>query len=105
MIYNMYNLLLIHLKTLILVVIGVLSAFLAKGFLGNRTKGQQSVLKFVESTVIVHLVRHDICIVTETGGMMWAVVCYFTHLCKSNHKKARDLCHDAQILSQYFFHK
>jgi hypothetical protein len=55
-------------RTLVLVFIGMTSAFLAESCQGDRTQGQQSVLKIAKSTVEVHSVWHDIYVATETGG-------------------------------------
>jgi hypothetical protein len=87
-------------KTLVLVFIGMMLAFLAESCQGDRTRGQQSVLKSVKSAVKGHSVWHGIYIATETGRQMRAVVHYSVRLCNSNHRRARDLCHDAQILLQ-----
>jgi hypothetical protein len=69
-------------KTLVLVLIGMTSAFLAESCQGDRTQGQQSVLKTAKSTVEVHSVWHNIYVATETGGQMRAVVCYSVRLRK-----------------------
>jgi hypothetical protein len=76
------------------------SAFLAESCQGDRTQGQQSVLKTAKSTVEVHSVWHDIYIATETGGQMRAVVYYSARLRNSDRERARDLRRDAQILPQ-----
>jgi hypothetical protein len=89
-------------KTLVLVFIGMTSAFLAESCQGDRTQGKQSVLKIATSIVKVHSVWHDIYVATETGGQMRAVVYYSLHLRKSDRERARDLRRDAQILPQYF---
>jgi hypothetical protein len=47
-------------KILVLVFIGMTSAFLAESCQGDRTQGQQSVLNIAKSTVEVHSVWHDI---------------------------------------------
>jgi hypothetical protein len=60
-------------KTLELVFIGMTSAILTDSCQGDRTQGQQSVLKTTISTVAVHSVWHDIYVATETCGQMWAV--------------------------------
>jgi hypothetical protein len=83
-----------------LVFIGTTSVFLAESCQGDRTQGQQSVLKTAKSTVKVYLVWHDICVATETGSRMWAVVSYFVCLRKSDCERVRDLHHNAQILPQ-----
>jgi hypothetical protein len=67
---------------------------------GDRTQGQQSVLKIAKSTVEVHSVWHGIYIATETGGQMRAVVYYSVRLRKSDRERTRDLRRDAQILPQ-----
>jgi hypothetical protein len=90
-------------KTLVLVFVGMTSAFLAESCQGDRTQGQKSVLKIVKSTVEVHSVWHDIYVATETGGQMRAVVCYSVRLRKSDSTRARDLRCDEQILPQFFF--
>jgi hypothetical protein len=64
----------------------------------NRTQGQQSFIKIAKSTVEVHSVLHDICIPTETGGQVRAVVYYSVRLRKSDRERGRDLRRDAQIL-------
>jgi hypothetical protein len=87
----------------VLVFIGKTSAFLAESCQGDRTLGQQSVLKTAKSTVEVHSVWHDIYVATGTGGQMRAVVCYSVRLLESDRVRARDLRRDAQILTQYFF--
>jgi hypothetical protein len=89
-------------RTLVLVLIGMTSAFLAESCQGDRTQGQQSVLKIAKSTVEVHSVWHDIYVATETGGKMRAVVCYSVRLRNSDRERARDLRRDAQILNQFF---
>jgi hypothetical protein len=53
---------------LVMVFIWMASAFLADSCQGDRTQGQQSVLKTAKSTVKVHSVWHDIYVATETGG-------------------------------------
>jgi hypothetical protein len=55
---NMYNLREINMKTLVSVFIGMTSAILAENCQGDRTQGQQSVLKIAKSTVEVHSVWH-----------------------------------------------
>jgi hypothetical protein len=60
---------------LVLVFIGITSAFLAESCQGDRTQEQQSVLKIAKSTVEAHSVWHDTYVATETGGQMRAVVC------------------------------
>jgi hypothetical protein len=70
-------------KTSVLVFIGMTSAFLTGSCQGDRTQGQQSVIKIAKSTVEVHSVWHDIYIATETGGQMRAVVYYSVRLRKS----------------------
>jgi hypothetical protein len=87
-------------KTLVLVFVVMTSAFLAASCQGDRTQGQQSVLKIAKSTVEVRSVWHDIYVVTETGGQMRPVVYYFVRLRKSDRERARDLRRDAQILPQ-----
>jgi hypothetical protein len=87
-------------KTLVLVFVGLTSAFLAKSCQGDRTQGQQSVLKIARSTVEVHSVCHDIYVATETAGQMRAAVYYSVRLRKSDREGARDLRRDAQILPQ-----
>jgi hypothetical protein len=82
-------------KTLVLVFTGMTSAFLAESCQGDRTQGQQSVLKTAKSTVAVHTVWHDIYVATETGGQMRAVVYYCVRLRKSDRERARDLRRDA----------
>jgi hypothetical protein len=74
------------------------SAFLAESCQGDRTQGQQSVVKVAKSTVEVHSVQHDIYLATETGGQMRAGVYYAVRLRKSDRERARDLRRDAQIL-------
>jgi hypothetical protein len=83
-------------ETLVLVFIGMMSAFLAERCQGDQTQ-QQSVLKIAKTTVEVHSVWH-IYVATEIGDQMWAVVYYSVRLHKSDCKRARDLCSDAQIL-------
>jgi hypothetical protein len=61
-------------KTLVLVFIGMTSAFLSESCQGGRTQGQQSVLKTAKSTVEVHSEWHDIYVAAETGGQMGALV-------------------------------
>jgi hypothetical protein len=39
-------------------------------------------------------------IATETGKQMWAVMYYSMYLQRSDHEKAKDLHHDAQISPQ-----
>jgi hypothetical protein len=68
------------------------SAFLAESCQGDRTQGQQSVLKTATSTVEVNSAWHDIYVATETGGQMRTVVYYSARLRKSDR--------DAQILPQ-----
>jgi hypothetical protein len=92
-------------KTLVLVFIGMTSAFLAESCHGDRTQGQQSVLKIAKSTVEVHLMWHDIYVATETGGQMRAVVYYSVRLRKSDRERARDPRRDAQILRQFSANK
>jgi hypothetical protein len=87
-------------KTLVLVFIVMMSAFLAESCQGDRTQGQRSVLKTAKSTVEVHSVWHDIYVATETGGQMRAVVYYSARLRKSDCERATDLRRDAQILPQ-----
>jgi hypothetical protein len=87
-------------KTLVLVFIGMTSAFLAESYQGDRTQGQQTVLKTAKSTVEVHSVCHDIYVATETGGQMRAVVYSSVRLCKSDRERPRDLYRDTQILPQ-----
>jgi hypothetical protein len=70
-------------KTLVLVFTGMTSVFLAESCQGDRTQGQQSVLKIVKSTVEVHSVWHDIYVATKAGGQMRAVVYYSVRLRKS----------------------
>jgi predicted membrane-bound mannosyltransferase len=84
-------------KILVLVFIGM-TAFLAESCQGDRTQGQQSVLKIAKSTVEVHSVWHDIYVATETGGQMRDVVYYSVRLRKSDRERARELRRDAQIL-------
>jgi hypothetical protein len=50
------------------------SAFLSESCQGDRTQGQQSILKSAKSTVELHSVWHGIYVATETGGQMRAVV-------------------------------
>jgi hypothetical protein len=87
-------------NTLVLVFFGTTSAFLTESCQGDRTQGQQSVLKIAKSTVEVHSVWHNIYVATDTGGQMGAVVCYSVRLRKSDREKARDLLRDVQILLQ-----
>jgi hypothetical protein len=87
-------------KTLVLVFVGMTSAFLAESCQGDRTQGQQSVLKTAKITVDVHSMWHDIYVATETGVQMRAVVCYSLGLRNSDHERARDQHRDAQILPQ-----
>jgi hypothetical protein len=89
-----------YMKTLVLVFIGMTSAFLAESCQGDRTQGQQSVLKNVKSTVELHSVWHNIYVATETGGQMRAVVYYSVRLRNSDRERTRDLSRDAQILLQ-----
>jgi hypothetical protein len=89
-------------KTLVLVFIGMTSAFLAESCQGDRTQGQQPVLKIAKSTVEVHSVWHDIYVATETGWQMRAVVYYSVRLRKSDRERPRYLRRDAQILPQIF---
>jgi hypothetical protein len=51
--------------------------------------------KNCKSTVEVHSVRHGICVTTETGGQIQAVVHYSVRLRKRDSKRARDLRRDA----------
>jgi hypothetical protein len=81
----------------VLVFIGMTSAFLAESCQGDRTQGQQSVLKIAKITVEVHSVWHDICVAAETGGNMRAVEYYSVRLRKSDRERARDLRRDVQI--------
>jgi hypothetical protein len=74
--------------------------FLSETCRGDRTQGQQSVIKIAKITVEVHSVWHDIYVATQTGGQMWAVVYYSARLRKSDRERARDLRRDAQILPQ-----
>jgi hypothetical protein len=85
-------------KILVLVFIGMTSAFLAETFQGDRKQGQQSVLKIAKSTVEVHSVWHNIYVAAETGGQMRAVVYYSVRLRKSDRERARDPRRDTQIL-------
>jgi hypothetical protein len=85
-------------KTLVLGFNGMTSAFLAESCQGDRTQGQQPVIKIAKSTVEVHSVWHDIYVATEAGGQMRAVVWYSVRLRKSDREWARDLRRDAQIL-------
>jgi hypothetical protein len=85
-------------KILVLVFNRMTSAFLAESCQGDRTQGQQSVLKIATSTVEVHSAWHDIYVATETGGQMRAVAHYSSRLRKSDRERARDLRRDAQIL-------
>jgi hypothetical protein len=78
----------------------MMSAFVAKSCQGDRTRGQQSVIKIAKSKVGVHSVWYDIYIATEAGGKMRAVVYYSVRLRKSDRERARDLRRDAQILPQ-----
>jgi hypothetical protein len=87
-------------ETIVLVFIGMKSAFLTESCQSDRTRGQQSVLKIAKSTVEVHSVRHDIYVTTETGGQMRAVVYYSARLRKSDRERTRDLRRDARILPQ-----
>jgi hypothetical protein len=87
-------------KILVLVFVGMTLAFLAESCQGDRTQGQQSVLKIATSTVEVHSAWHDIYVAPETGGQMRAVVYYSVRLRKSDRERARDLRRDAQILPQ-----
>jgi hypothetical protein len=87
-------------KTLELVFIGMTSAFLTDSCQGDRTQGQQSVLKIAKSTVAAHSVWHDNYVATETGGQMRAVVCCSMRLRKSDRERARGVRRDAQILPQ-----
>jgi hypothetical protein len=72
---NMYNYWLINMKTLVLVFIRMTSAFLAESCQGDRTQGQQSVLKTAISTVEIHSVWHDIYVATETCGLLCVTPC------------------------------
>jgi hypothetical protein len=85
-------------KTLVLVFIRMTSVFLAQSCQGDRTQGQQSILKIAKSTVEVHLVWHDIYVATERGGQMRAVVYSSARLRKSDRERAMDLRRDTQIL-------
>jgi hypothetical protein len=87
-------------KTLVLVFVGMTSVFLLESCQGDRKQGQQTVLKTAKSTVEVHSVWHDIYVATETGGQMWAVVCYSVRLRKSDRKNVTDQRRDTQILPQ-----
>jgi hypothetical protein len=84
----------------VLVFIGMKSPFLAESCQGDRTRGQQSVLKVAKSTVELHSVWHDIYVATETGGQMRAVVYYSVRLRKTDRERARELRRDTQILPQ-----
>jgi hypothetical protein len=53
-------------KTLVLVFIWMTSELLAESCQGDRSQGQQSVLKIANSPVEVHSVWHDTYIATET---------------------------------------
>jgi hypothetical protein len=55
-------------KPLVLLFIGMTTAFLTKSCQGDRAQGQQPVLKTAKSTVEGHSVWHDIYVATETGG-------------------------------------
>jgi hypothetical protein len=81
-------------RILVLVFIGMTSAFLAESCQGDRTQGQQSVLKIAISTL--YSVWHDIYVATETGGQMRVVMCYSVRLRKIDRERARDLRRDAQ---------
>jgi hypothetical protein len=65
-------------KILVLMSMGMTSAFLAESCQDDRTQGQQSFLKIAKSTVEVYSVWHDIYIATETGGQMRALVYYYS---------------------------
>jgi hypothetical protein len=85
-------------KTLAIVFVGMASVFLAENCQGDRTRGQQSVLKTAKHTVEVHSVWHDIYVATETGGQMRAVVYYSARLRKSDSERAREQSSEAQML-------
>jgi hypothetical protein len=85
-------------NTLVMVFVGMMSAFLAEICQVDRTQGQRSVLKTAKSTVEVHSVWYNIYVATEAGGQMQAVVYYSVRLRKSDRERARDLRRDAQIL-------
>jgi hypothetical protein len=70
-------------KTFVLVFIRMTSAFLTESCQGDRTHGQQSVLKIAKSTVEIHSVCLDIYVAIETGGRMRAVVYYSARQHKS----------------------
>jgi hypothetical protein len=59
-------------KALVFVFIENTPSFLAESCQGDGTQQPLSVL---ESTIQVHSVHRDICVATDTGGLMWAVVC------------------------------
>jgi hypothetical protein len=83
----------------VLVFIGMTSVFLAESCQGDRTQGQQSVLRTAKVTAEEHSVWHDIYVATETGEQM-RVVYYSARLRKSDSEKARNLHRDARILPQ-----
>jgi hypothetical protein len=85
-------------KTLVLVFIGMKSAFLAESCQGDWTQRQKFLLKTAKSKFGVHSVWHDIYVATEAEGQKRAVVYYSLCLCKSNRERARNLHRDAQIL-------
>jgi hypothetical protein len=87
-------------KTLVLVFVGMTSVFLPESCQGDRTQGQQTVMKIAKSAVEVHSVWDDIYVATETGGQMWVAVCYSVRLRKSDRERVRDQRRDAQILPQ-----
>jgi hypothetical protein len=91
-----------YMKTLVLVFIGMTSAFLAESCQGDRTQGQQSVLKTAKITVELHWMWHNIYVANETGGQMRAVVYYSVRLRNSDRERARDLRRVAEILPNNF---
>jgi hypothetical protein len=74
-------------KTLVL--IGKTSAFLAVSCQGDRTQGQQTLLKIAKSTVEVHSVWHNMYVATGTGEQMRDIVYYSVRLRKSEGRTLR----------------
>jgi hypothetical protein len=87
-------------KILLLVFIGMTSAFLVESCQGDWTQEKRPVLNIAKSTVEVHSVWHDMYVPTETGGQIRAVECYSVRLRKNDRERARDQRRDAQILPQ-----
>lgn len=83
-----------------LVLIGMMSAFLAESCQCDRTQGQQSVLTSA-NTVLERKVWQGICVAAETGRQMGAVMCYCLHLRKRYSGRASDLSRVALMPSEF----